>query len=372
MTANGSLLATASHKGTVIRVWDVSTSQNVYEFRRGVERASITCLAFSWDDQWLSCASDKGTTHIFYCERSGSGSNGHADTDNGGGRMSATSSLLRTGSRLLSFSTSMAGASKKNQQPKSVCQIRGVPHPLSCAFIGDAPNLIAVAGWDADGNGVLLISEFAAHQEARRVAYHVLVKNAMHTQESEEERRRRRARGWRPTMPDTPSSDQYFGNMRISDEDAEALEQQFQTVSNDDDFCEVIVEPRKEPVIEDKTALPGPPPATPEGNDDDGDSLGAVEDDDDDNTNNNNKGTVPRGSDPPRKKTPTKNVRKETIAGVGMVNGNNNDSRDLSSIDQLSEKDSVTNHDSIQTEPLEEEEDDVQHPTSASAETFVQ
>lgn len=266
-------MATASHRGTIVRVWDVATSQNIYEFRRGVERANITCLAFSWDDQWISCSSDKGTTHIFYLEneakekqnnnnhnrKNGTSSKKRNGSTSSGSILGSTgASLLSSGSRLLmgSFSPSSSKA-----QPKSVCQIRGVPHPLACAFIGDAPHLIAVAGWDADGNGVLLISEFAAHQEARRVAYHVLVKNSSTADESEEERRRRRARGWVPggsdqnpnvnISADADDPRMHFGHLRISDAMAEES-QRFQTQTTDDDFCEVIVHPRKEPVIEDK------------------------------------------------------------------------------------------------------------------------
>merc|ERR1712238_446404 len=43
----------------------------------------------------------------------------------------------------------------------------------------------------------------------------------------------------------------HFGHLHISDEMAEEAHR-FQTQTTDDDFCEVIVEPRKEPVIEDK------------------------------------------------------------------------------------------------------------------------
>jgi hypothetical protein len=410
LTANGGLLATASHKGTVIRVWDVSNSQNVYEFRRGVERASITCLAFSWDDQWLSCASDKGTTHIFYCDKNNSNNNSPNNNNDTTGdtssstRTSTTSSLLKTGSRLLSFSTSITSSGKKKQpqQPKSVCQIRGVPHPLSCAFIGDAPNLIAVAGWDADGNGVLLISEFASHQEARRVAYHVLVKNTAHQTESEEERRRRRARGWRPSLPDTVSSDQYNNNMlQISDEDADALERQFQTISTEDDFCEVIVGVRKEPTIDDNTPsmLLSPPSSTPittkttrttpttpppEGIDvvsDDGDSYGVVMDDSNDDNDRNGSSSDCNPNTKNSNNSSRKAGGKETIGIVHNTNNNNSNNRNslVSQNDQLSEKDSITNHDSVRTEPLEGDEDDEddnvteeEHVASASAETLVQ
>mmetsp|Transcript_14822 Transcript_14822/g.16225 ORF Transcript_14822/g.16225 Transcript_14822/m.16225 type:complete len:601 (+) Transcript_14822:207-2009(+) len=263
LTADGGKLATASHKGTIIRVWDVSTSQNIYEFRRGVERAQITCLAFSCDHQWLSCSSDKGTTHIFYLEKSEEETTKRKknyikkknESDISKTNDTAGLSFLSSGMRSLISST--GGKS----QPKSVCQIRGVPHPLACTFIGDAPNLTAVVGWDADGNCVLLICEFAAHQEARRVAYHVLVKNSSTADESEEERRRRRARGWVPngisggggTLANLSEDDptMHFGHLHISDEMAEEAHR-FQTQTTDDDFCEVIVEPRKEPVIEDK------------------------------------------------------------------------------------------------------------------------
>ena len=157
-----------------------------------------------------------------------------------------------------SYSSSAGSGSGGSGQAKSVCQVRGVPHPLACAFISEAPNnnLIAVAGWDDDGNGVLLVSEFAAHQEPRRVAYHVLVKNPQHDHETEEARRRRRARGWRPSAPSTPGPDEYFGHLTISD--TENVAESFQTHSVDDDFCEVVVEQRKEPPIDDKRFAPHP------------------------------------------------------------------------------------------------------------------
>lgn len=228
LTANGNLLATSSIKGTLLRVWEVSSSQCLYEFRRGVERANITSLAFSWDDQWLSCCSDKGTAHIFHC------------SGESGGESSRTS---------LSLSKLILNPSKS--QPKSVCQVRGVPHPLACAFIGDVPNVLAVAGWDADGNGVLLLSEFAAHQEARRVAYHVLVKNSRSELETEEERRRRRARGWKPSVPETPNHG--FGNLQISETQARQIVTE---EHDDDDFCEVIVETAPEPIVTEDRVVP--------------------------------------------------------------------------------------------------------------------
>ncbi|RXH82260.1 hypothetical protein DVH24_036601 [Malus domestica] len=105
LTQDGRLLATASSKGTLIRIFnalDGSLLQEVFEFqffflmfsnvflganvhayevysnpnritvlssfvkvRRGAERAEIFSLAFSSGAQWLAASSDKGTVHVF-------------------------------------------------------------------------------------------------------------------------------------------------------------------------------------------------------------------------------------------------------------------------------------------------------------------
>lgn len=67
----GTLLATASEKGTIVRVFDLGTSpweggvRLLWEFRRGSDRANIYSLAFSQDGVYLAASSDTGTVHIF-------------------------------------------------------------------------------------------------------------------------------------------------------------------------------------------------------------------------------------------------------------------------------------------------------------------
>mmetsp|Transcript_9456 Transcript_9456/g.26502 ORF Transcript_9456/g.26502 Transcript_9456/m.26502 type:complete len:340 (+) Transcript_9456:202-1221(+) len=67
LNADGSLLATASEKGTLIRVFDTNSgsSDPIREFRRGADRAVIYSLCFSPDSKFLLCSSDKGTVHLF-------------------------------------------------------------------------------------------------------------------------------------------------------------------------------------------------------------------------------------------------------------------------------------------------------------------
>lgn len=65
LSSSGKLLATASEKGTLIRVWDTTTSRLLNELRRGTDRALIYSIAFSSDESRLAVSSDKGTVHIF-------------------------------------------------------------------------------------------------------------------------------------------------------------------------------------------------------------------------------------------------------------------------------------------------------------------
>lgn len=65
-SSTGSLLATASQKGTVIRVFCIKNGQRVMEFRRGMKRyAQIVSLNFSICGNFVSVSSNTETIHIF-------------------------------------------------------------------------------------------------------------------------------------------------------------------------------------------------------------------------------------------------------------------------------------------------------------------
>ncbi|CAB3373339.1 Hypothetical predicted protein [Cloeon dipterum] len=62
----GQQLATASERGTVIRVFNVADGSRLWEFRRGVKRCvAISSLAFSPDAMFLCCSSNTETVHVF-------------------------------------------------------------------------------------------------------------------------------------------------------------------------------------------------------------------------------------------------------------------------------------------------------------------
>ena len=62
---DGSLMASASMKGTLIRIFQPKSGQLKYELRRGADRAEIWSIAFNADSTRLCVGSDKGTVHIF-------------------------------------------------------------------------------------------------------------------------------------------------------------------------------------------------------------------------------------------------------------------------------------------------------------------
>lgn len=61
----GTLLATASDKGTLIRIFSTENGQPLQELRRGREKADIYSICFDLKSQWLACTSDRNTIHIF-------------------------------------------------------------------------------------------------------------------------------------------------------------------------------------------------------------------------------------------------------------------------------------------------------------------
>jgi len=64
---NENYLATASVSGTIIKVYDLVSGNEIFAFRRGTTSATIWDIAISEDLKWLACCSysTRGTVHIF-------------------------------------------------------------------------------------------------------------------------------------------------------------------------------------------------------------------------------------------------------------------------------------------------------------------
>ncbi|TFK37953.1 WD40 repeat-like protein [Crucibulum laeve] len=73
INSSGTLLATSSEKGTVIRVWSVPGAEKLYQFRRGTREAKIYSMNFNTVGTLLAVSSAHDTVHIFKLGQRGSG-----------------------------------------------------------------------------------------------------------------------------------------------------------------------------------------------------------------------------------------------------------------------------------------------------------
>ena len=167
LSGDGSLLATASDKGTLIRVFDAHSGAQLREFRRGVDRALVYSIVFCPETKYLACSSDKGTVHVFNLKSEGgrvvapnASSNrlapyveDHASQNNQKSHLAFLRKVVPGG---------LAAAYLESEW--SFAQVRGVHAPTICAF-GKTPNTVVSVGAD----GAFLVSRFADGGECERV-----------------------------------------------------------------------------------------------------------------------------------------------------------------------------------------------------------
>ena len=61
----GTLLATSSEKGTLIRIFNTSNGELIQELRRGAKIADIYYITFDLNNKFIACTSSSRTVHIF-------------------------------------------------------------------------------------------------------------------------------------------------------------------------------------------------------------------------------------------------------------------------------------------------------------------
>ncbi|KAF8223979.1 WD40 repeat-like protein [Tricholoma matsutake] len=82
INSTGSLLATSSDKGTVIRVWSIPGAEKLYQFRRGTREARIYSINFNVVSSLLAVSSAHDTVHIFKLGQQRSSSSGSVASTN--------------------------------------------------------------------------------------------------------------------------------------------------------------------------------------------------------------------------------------------------------------------------------------------------
>ena len=62
---DGTLIATASQIGTLLRIFNIKDGNFLLELRRGADKAIIFSISFEINNKFFACTSDKGTIHIY-------------------------------------------------------------------------------------------------------------------------------------------------------------------------------------------------------------------------------------------------------------------------------------------------------------------
>ncbi|KAG0556434.1 hypothetical protein KC19_11G053600 [Ceratodon purpureus] len=158
LNSNGSLLATASTKGTLINIFRTNDGTKLQELRRGTHPADIFSMAFSANSQLLVLSGSNGTVHIFRIQANvieePRRTEGTALVSSG-----SASDLFRAGSMLLSSVAATAGSSfsfvkgvmsKYLISDRSLCQFR-LPSG-SRATVGFGPNKNTIIILCTDGS----------------------------------------------------------------------------------------------------------------------------------------------------------------------------------------------------------------------------
>ncbi|CAI9778489.1 unnamed protein product [Fraxinus pennsylvanica] len=141
LSQDGNLLATASTKGTLVRIFNTHDGTLMQEVRRGADRAEIYSLAFSPTAHWLAVSSDKGTVHVFRLK---------VNAENLGNARSSSppdsSSAMTSPRSSLSF---IKGVLPKYFSSEwSVAQFRLIEGPQYIVAFGQQKNTVVIIGLD--------------------------------------------------------------------------------------------------------------------------------------------------------------------------------------------------------------------------------
>lgn len=93
INASGTLLATASDKGTVIRVWSIPGAEKLYQFRRGTRETKIYSMNFNVVGTLLAVSSAHDTVHIFKLTPGGKGGRSASTSSSNNGATSPSPSI---------------------------------------------------------------------------------------------------------------------------------------------------------------------------------------------------------------------------------------------------------------------------------------
>ncbi|KAK4364860.1 hypothetical protein RND71_016218 [Anisodus tanguticus] len=166
LTREGNLLATASTKGTLIRIFSTLEGTLLQEVRRGLDRAEIYSVSFSPTAQWLAVSSDKGTVHVFSLKVNLWNLSTNKSSSSPDSRVPVAASS--------SFSFIRGVLPKYFSSEWSVAQFRLPGVSQYIVTFGNEKNTLIILGWD--GSFIRCKFDPASGKEMTQLEYHNFLK----------------------------------------------------------------------------------------------------------------------------------------------------------------------------------------------------
>jgi len=136
LSYNGSLLATASEQGTLIRIFNTDNGNLLQEVRRGKDKADIKYICFEPNYRFIAATSNKGTIHIWSLANTLKSLNKIGDNEN---------TIIENKTSGLKWLPHFLGGEFFNSE-WSFAQVRITDHRSICCFGAD--NTIIVVSTD--------------------------------------------------------------------------------------------------------------------------------------------------------------------------------------------------------------------------------
>ncbi|MCD7459755.1 Autophagy- protein 18a [Datura stramonium] len=166
LTREGNLLATASTKGTLIRIFNTLEGTLLQEVRRGLDRAEIYSVSFSPTAQWLAVSSDKGTVHVFSLKVN----LGNVSTNKS--NYSPTSRFPAAASSSFSFIRGVLPKYFSSEWSVAQFRLPGVSQYI--VTFGNEKNTLIILGWD--GSFIRCKFDPASGKDMTQLEYHNFLK----------------------------------------------------------------------------------------------------------------------------------------------------------------------------------------------------
>jgi autophagy-related protein 18 len=132
---DGTLMATSSEKGTVIRIFSLPDGKKLYQFRRGSIPARIYCMSFNATSTLLCVSSATETVHIFKLAPPSANGAGNATASNWNLTSSPPTSPTLSHSRDRSASPSLSSEPSETPDPGDPATLADAPQPRQPGFM---------------------------------------------------------------------------------------------------------------------------------------------------------------------------------------------------------------------------------------------